>query len=531
MFLRSPWRQIPGWSRGFASTIQVLSKAPVDHLSGRMHTHRVHVTTDPWDVILNQTDINMNRNKNKFYIIQLLQSEIDPDSYALYMRWGRVGELGQTRLEDSFKSVVHAENTFKKKFKSKTGVEWEERETAAPQDGKYIWLDRDYEGGDEHKDASDIPASNLAPEVHALCNLIFSQELIDAHLAAMNYNAAKTPLGKLGKSTISKGFSALKHLADVIDDPKGASAKEYDSADAAYAALSSAYYSIIPHVSGRFAPRVIDDSVKLKEELDLMDALVDMSVASSIMTSSARQPRVPVHPMDARFMSLCLSSIAAVAPVSDEYHAIAQYVRNTEVRASPFELDIVHLFKVERGGEAEAWKSAGHEKLQGGERLLLWHGSRSTNFAGILKNGLRIAPPEAPSTGYMFGRGVYFADMVSKSFNYCHSSLSQDTGLLLLCEVAAAPFFEQTRANYHADIDCAKAQKRSTKGLGRSAPAAWTDAGVALQNNELRGCMMPAGRRRLRGDQPVLEHNEYIVYNLNQIRVRYVVMVKTRGKV
>jgi hypothetical protein len=39
-------------------------------------------------------------------------------------------------------------------------------------------------------------------------------------------------------------------------------------------------------------------------------------------------------------------------------------------------------------------------------------------FAGILSQGLRIAPPEAPSIGYMFGKGVYFADMVSKSANY-----------------------------------------------------------------------------------------------------------------
>lgn len=38
-------------------------------------------------------------------------------------------------------------------------------------------------------------------------------------------------------------------------------------------------------------------------------------------------------------------------------------------------------------------------------------GSRSTNFAGILKQGLRIAPPEAPVTGYMSGKGVYFADV------------------------------------------------------------------------------------------------------------------------
>ena len=50
--------------------------------------------------------------------------------------------------------------------------------------------------------------------------------------------------------------------------------------------------------------------------------------------------------------------------------------------------------------------------------------------------GLRIAPPEAPVTGYMFGKGIYFADMVTKSANYCCTSRSNNTGLLLLCEVA-----------------------------------------------------------------------------------------------
>jgi poly [ADP-ribose] polymerase len=36
----------------------------------------------------------------------------------------------------------------------------------------------------------------------------------------------------------------------------------------------------------------------------------------------------------------------------------------------------------------------------------------------------------------MFGKGIYFADMVSKSANYCHTSKDNPTGLLLLCEVA-----------------------------------------------------------------------------------------------
>jgi poly [ADP-ribose] polymerase 2/3/4 len=49
--------------------------------------------------------------------------------------------------------------------------------------------------------------------------------------------------------------------------------------------------------------------------------------------------------------------------------------------------------------------------------------------------GLRIAPPEAPVTGYMFGKGVYFADMFSKSANYCYASEACRSGVLLLCEV------------------------------------------------------------------------------------------------
>jgi len=39
-------------------------------------------------------------------------------------------------------------------------------------------------------------------------------------------------------------------------------------------------------------------------------------------------------------------------------------------------------------------------------------------------------------TGYMFGKGVYFADMVSKSANYCRTSKQDPKGLMMLCEVA-----------------------------------------------------------------------------------------------
>ena len=57
--------------------------------------------------------------------------------------------------------------------------------------------------------------------------------------------------------------------------------------------------------------------------------------------------------------------------------------------------------------------------------------------------GLRIAPPEAPVTGYMFGKGVYFADMFSKSANYCCASKHTSAGVLLLCEVGLIFIFQK----------------------------------------------------------------------------------------
>jgi poly [ADP-ribose] polymerase 2/3/4 len=66
--------------------------------------------------------------------------------------------------------------------------------------------------------------------------------------------------------------------------------------------------------------------------------------------------------------------------------------------------------------------------------MLLWHGSRVSNFGGILSQGMRIAPPEAPVSGYLFGKGIYLADMAEKSINYCRS-YGQPTALILLLEV------------------------------------------------------------------------------------------------
>ena len=121
---------------------------------------------------------------------------------------------------------------------------------------------------------------------------------------------------------------------------------------------------------------------------------------------------------------------------------------------------MVDCFKIEREGEASVFNPG---KL--GNRKLLWHGSRFSNFVGILSQGLRIAPPEAPSTGYLFGKGVYFADIIAKSFPYACPDLSNGVGIYILAEVALGNTQEFNRPNH----DAAKLPpgKNSTHALGR----------------------------------------------------------------
>ncbi len=125
-----------------------------------------------------------------------------------------------------------------------------------------------------------------------------------------------------------------------------------------------------------------------------------------------------------------LRSRITILPESSPVRAqITAAVKGTHAPThNSFRLEVEAVFQVDR--EGEAYSFAPFTALP--ERQLLWHGSRMTNVVGILSQGLRVAPPEAPKTGYMFGKGLYFADSASKSANYCHATREQPFGLLVL---------------------------------------------------------------------------------------------------
>ena len=93
----------------------------------------------------------------------------------------------------------------------------------------------------------------------------------------------------------------------------------------------------------------------------------------------------PINPLDAHFSNLNLKSMDPIKPLSSEYKQLQEYITSTRGRTHHAIRNptIQHAFRVERCEEGEAWSNGGHDKLADGERLLLWHGSRSTNFGGM----------------------------------------------------------------------------------------------------------------------------------------------------
>lgn len=89
----------------------------------------------------------------------------------------------------------------------------------------------------------------------------------------------------------------------------------------------------------------------------------------------------------------------------------------------------------------------------------------------------------------MFGKGIYLADMSSKSANYCCSYMSGDTALLLLCEAELGnPMQELIHASYTAGEDAKRKGLVATWGQGRTGPSKWKDASCV--HPSLAGVMM-----------------------------------------
>lgn len=352
-----------------------------------------------FDASLNQT--NIGDNNNKFYFLQLLKAT-DGKTYFTHTRWGRVGEPGQSKTigPESFEEAL---KDYEKRFKDKSGLDWENRyEEPTSKSKKYTFIEKGYESeeddsdnaGDDDDKANKVK-SNLPMATQRLMELIFNENHFNSVLEEIGYNSDKLPLGKLGQSTLKTGFEHLQELASLIKHPSLAQNKYSKSQKEMIEDFSNKYYSTIPHVFGRSRAPMIDNNDLLRKEVAMLDTLTDMEVANSIMNVNDKaKDSGSVSLLDKRFQDLKLKEMTPLEHKSKEYKELSKYLIESSSTGHGLKYRLEDIFRIERPGELERFDKSKFAKVKDKNRLLLWHGSRTPNYSGILSQGLRIAPPE-----------------------------------------------------------------------------------------------------------------------------------------
>lgn len=469
-----------------------------------------------YDRMLSFSDITA--NLNKFYRLQIVDVRGDGKLFTFFSRWGRVGESGNWTSTPQA-GLAAAKDAWQKKWKDKTKTDWKDRENFVKKPGAYSPIDfeedveepkkRSEDGevgaGDDQPREEEFTPSYLEPRLKSLIDLIFDSNMLARSMLDLKIDIKRMPLGKVNRSLIMKGYGVLKEIETVLLSTDDTQRFKLPS-------LSSQFYTLIPHDFGRSNPEAIDNFSLLKLKMRQLETLLDIMIAAQMLDE--KPPLIQSNPTDMNYKKLGVE-LLALNSYTREYKMVQSYVSTGYTqKALGKSITLQNVFKVERAGEKDRFESFRAMR----PRKLLWHASRVCNFVGILNSGLRIAPPEAPASGYVFGKAIYLSDLIEKSAPYCVPDPETGTGLLVLCDTALGETLDLVKPEYISQLPEGKS---SAKALARFQPDPTKEQ---VGDDKV---IVPIGAPTPTNIPDVfLDHAEYMVYDASQVRIRYLVQVQ-----
>ena len=430
----------------------------------------------------------------------------------LFTRWGRVGVRGEFKTDNC--SLENGIKLFMKKYDEKTKrgykeiiIDYSSDDDDEKSNNKSE--DNDEEGINEEEDKSkDELHKLLSDKVIEFIKLIYNTNIINQQMKEIGYDSSKMPLGKLAKESLNKGYLILKDIEKEL--------KKKNPSHSNLTNLSSDFFTYIPHDFGfkKMSSFIIDTLEKLKSKIDMIETLKDMKVATKIIEDNKKDSESKII---LNYYNQLHCTIKHISKKDEIYSLLEKYLTVKLDQNSNYsyygnqKLKLLEAYEIKREGEEERYL----KNLK--NKMLLWHGTRISNFVGILSQGLRIAPPEAPSSGYLFGKGLYFADMSSKSCNYCYPV--NNIGLILLCEVALGNIEKRNDTDYQLPSTMKKGNN-SIQGVGDIYP----QKGIYIEKDIYVPCECPVQNKK-DGFWGIM-FNEFIVYDVKQVKLRYVLKIQ-----
>ncbi|BFU23989.1 poly(ADP-ribose) polymerase, putative [Entamoeba histolytica] len=481
----------------------------------------IYVEDDPvcgwtaYNVVLSKTDLDT--GANSVYRMQIVKKG---KQYQMMFEWGRIGgTLHNTFRNGSLSNIL---SEWIKKFKECTGNEWENRLQFKKVGGKYFMqaLDTGKDEAERKKLINEetkkkmeekrqqlkekAKENYLDPRVSDLIKMIFDTDMMKNTLQNAGLNLSNMPLGKIKIEQMKEAMRVLSKLSDILskDSEMTEKQKEVQIKD-----LTAKYYTFVPHViNGNIIP-MIDNDEKINKELKLVETMCDVGEAMKLIEEDEGMDLDEMTQIYSHYKSLN-TKITALDKDSERYKLLEEYfTNNQETNSWRKTTKLVDIFEIEREGERARYQPHADDP----NRQLLYHGSRLTNFVGILSTGLRIAPPEAPCNGYRYGKGLYFANCASKSVSYCTYN-GENRGCILFCEVALGKQWETPKDKY---MEKPQPGTDSTYALGMVEPdpkdTITLEDGVKVAKGKIISTELKTWN----------SHSELVVYDVARVNIRY----------
>ncbi len=397
-------------------------------------------------------------NHNKWWQIEVW--DLGGQAAQVRTTWGRVGYAPQSKVK--LCSAAEIERTIAEK------------------------LAKGYRELDLHTPAAAAPMTPIATapavprKVEELLGLIF----MEAGQRIASYLAVS--VDALSQAQIQRG----RDLLDQATQRYGT--WQYSQSHADFANLVEsvkAYYNAIPTQ----LPRNLRDAAVMQQVVlsfcqDLGEQETRLDQLEAALATYARP--APSGGTASSLYDLLGAQISPVAEKDAEYARIVDFLQRTSRHG--YGIRVRDVFAIEIPSERAAYAS----NTFGSHRVLrLTHGTNSANVRHILHehgagSGLRV--PRSMTNGWMFGPGIYFANVASKSANYCHGR-SGNPRMMFLADVAVG------------DMHVARDAMSATRHAPPRYHSVWGKAG---HTGSWGGKLL---------------YDEFIVYRQEQQTIRYLV--------
>jgi poly [ADP-ribose] polymerase len=407
-------------------------------------------------------------NNNKFYHMKL------NDDGSIDIEYGRVGNNGQKTRKTG------GEREYNKVMREKTNKGYEvsnislENNTKSTQNFDLLELAMSQI---EHSDG----------KVKELINRLVQKNIHNITSSTKisfnkDSNLFMTPLGPVTSEGISRAKSMLGTISQIVKDIKD------PLNDNDFITANENYFKIIPTKISNLRIRssyMLTNQKRIDEQFNICDTLEQTLKLMLVQKDTAGEEKPKIKEEVFKVKINLVDDKKVIKRINDNFNKS----KNSSHGATVNNLSIENIYEVKLGREEENFRKDLSNVWE------LWHGTRVVNILSILKSGL-LMPKETPgqTTGAMFSTGLYFSDQSTKSLNYCdgmlwNNSSKQDKIYMFVAEVAMG--------NYQ--VPKGPTSKRPDKGY---------DSYFAKAN------------------ESGVRNNEMIVFDVNQVRLRYILEIK-----